>query len=207
MCSAAGSEQLQSINISGVINSCRLSCIIEMSGGKVMKNTSKVLKNTIVDAVGLIILGLLLLIWSKHSLTAIFQITGIALIVIGILKWVFYFFDKEQKQRSIFDLVIGLIMIACGIFLFVRAEPLVDYFPAVSAIVLGYGAIRMITQAVNARMESMKKFLIPLIFGIILLVIATIVFVHPVFLLDFMVQVTGVAMMIEGVFMLILLLL
>ena len=207
MCSAAGSEQLQSINISGVINSCRFSCIIEMSGGKVMKKTSKVLKNTIVDAVGLIILGLLLLIWSKHSLTAIFQITGIALIVIGILKWVFYFFDKEQKQRSIFDLVIGLIMIACGIFLFVRAEPLVDYFPAVSAIVLGYGAIRMITQAVNARMESMKKFLIPLIFGIILLVIATIVFVHPVFLLDFMVQVTGVAMMIEGVFMLILLLL
>ena len=172
-----------------------------------MKNTSKVLKNTIVDAVGLIILGLLLLIWSKHSLTAIFQITGIALIVIGVLKWVFYFFDKDQKQRSIFDLVIGLIMIACGIFLVVRAEPLVDYFPAVSAIVLGYGAIRMITQAVNARMESMKKFLIPLIFGIILLVIATIVFVHPVFLLDFMVQVTGVAMMIEGVFMLILLLL
>ena len=114
MCVAAGSEQLQSINISGVINSCRLSCIIEMSGGKVMKNTSKVLKNTIVDAVGLIILGLLLLIWSKHSLTAIFQITGIALIVIGILKWVFYFFDKEQKQRSIFDLVIGLIMIASG---------------------------------------------------------------------------------------------
>lgn len=207
MCVAAGSEQLQSINISGVINSCRLSCIIEMSGGKVMKNTSKVLKNTIVDAVGLIILGLLLLIWSKHSLTAIFQITGIALIVIGILKWVFYFFDKEQKQRSIFDLVIGLIMIACGIFLFVRAEPLVDYFPAVSAIVLGYGAIRMITQAVNARMESMKKFLIPLIFGIILLVMATIVFVHPVFLLDIMVQVTGVAMMIEGIFMLILLLL
>ena len=170
-----------------------------------MKDISKLFKDVVVDSIGLIILGLILVIWSKNSLTVLFQILGIGLIVIGVLKWVFYFFGKTQEKRSIFDLFVGLLMIAAGIVLFVKSEPLTQYFPAVCAILLGYGAIRMIIQAVKMRFETMPRFLIPLIFGIISLVISAIVFVHPVFLLDIMVQVAGGAMMIEGIFMLILL--
>ena len=65
----------------------------------------------------------------------------------------------------------------------------------------------MLFRSVKSRMEPMKNFLLPLIFGIISLVAAAIVFTHPVFLLDIMVQVTGGAMVIEGIFMLILLIL
>ena len=172
-----------------------------------MNNLSKILKNVIVDAIGLIILGLVLIIWSEHSLTALFRAAGIILIAAGVLKWILYFFSKDQEKRSILDLAAGLLMIAGGIFLFVRSDPLTRYFPAVSAILLGYGAVRMIIQAVKSRMEPMKNFLLPLIFGIFSLVTAAIVFAHPVFLLDIMVQVTGGAMVIEGIFMLILLIL
>ena len=170
-----------------------------------MKDISKIFKNIVVDALGLIILGLVLVLGSKYSLSVIFAIIGIGLIVIGVLKWVFYFFNKEKEKRSITDLLAGLLMIGAGIVMIVRAEPLTTYFPAVSAILLGYGAVRMIIQAVKSRFESMPKFLLPLIFGIISLVISTVVFVHPVFLLDIMVQAAGGAMVIEGIFLLILL--
>lgn len=74
---------------------------------------------------------------------------------------ILYFFSKEQEKRSILDLAAGLVMIAGGIILFVRSEPLTKYFPAVSAVLLGYGAVRMLIQAVKARMEPMKKFSAP----------------------------------------------
>ena len=170
-----------------------------------MKDISKLIKNLVVDALGLIILGLVLVLWSKYSLFVIFRIVGIGLIVIGVLKWVFYFFNKTAEKRSILDLLIGLVMIAVGIILFVKAEPLMRFFPAVSALLLGYGAVRMILQAVNMRMASMGKFLTPLIFGIVSLISSVIVFVHPVFLMNIMVQAAGGAMVIEGLFILILL--
>ena len=88
----------------------------------VMKTVAKVFKNAAADAIGMIILGLLLVLWAKHSLVAIFQLLGIGLIMIGVLKWVLYFFDKEEKDRKIIDLVVGLIMIGAGIFLIVKAE-------------------------------------------------------------------------------------
>ena len=120
-----------------------------------MKDISKIFKNIVVDALGLIILGLVLVLGSKYSLSVIFAIIGIGLIVIGVLKWVFYFFNKEKEKRSITDLLAGLLMIGAGIVMIVRAEPLTTYFPAVSAILLGYGAVRMIIQAVKSRFETM----------------------------------------------------
>ncbi|MBQ4514520.1 MAG: DUF308 domain-containing protein [Anaerolineaceae bacterium] len=166
---------------------------------------SKLFKNLVVDAIGLTILGLVLVIWSKYSLAVIFAIIGIGLIAIGVLKSAVYFFIKTKENRSITDLLIGLLMIAGGIFLTVRAEPLTNFFPAVSAVLLGYGAVRMIIQAVKSRFETLPKFLLPLIFGIVSLVVSAVVFVHPVFLLNIMVQAAGAAMVIEGLFLLILL--
>ena len=56
-----------------------------------MKKISAALKNYIVDAIALIVLGLVMVIWSDSALETIFRWVGIGLIVLGAIKGVSFF--------------------------------------------------------------------------------------------------------------------
>ena len=168
-----------------------------------MQKLSKALKNYIVDSVVMIVLGIIMMIWAKNSVQRIFQILGFGLIILGVLKWILYFIKKDPAERKFVDLIIGLVIIAAGIILFVRADPLTAYFPAIAGILLAYGAVLIICWAIELRMGPLSRFLNALILGIISLIFSVIVFVHPVFLLNVMIQTTGAGMFFEGIALLI----
>ena len=161
------------------------------------------LKNYIVDAILLIALGLVMLIWPQWSLQIIFKWVGIGLIVTGLIKGVIYFTKKEKKERSLSDLLVGIAQLAAGIFVVVKAEFLSSHFPTVAAILLAYGAIMMIVRAVRMKDGDQNKFRLSLILGIVTLVLAVVVFVHPAVLANLMMQATGIAMIVEGISLLI----
>ena len=166
-----------------------------------MKKVSAALKNYIVDALALIALGLVLLIWPKGALETIFKWIGTGLIVLGAIKAVSFFVKKEN--RSGFGLLVGLVQIAVGIFFVARPGFLVAFFPTVAAILLGYGAIVMIVRALKLKDGNKNAFTLSLVLGIVCLVLAAVIFVHPVLLANVMVQAAGVSMIIEGVSLLI----
>ena len=97
----------------------------------------------------------------------------------------------------------GIAQLAAGIFVVVKAEFLASHFPIVAAILLAYGAIMMIVRAVRMKDGNQNKFLLSLILGIVTLVLAVVVFVHPVMLANLMMQTAGIAMIIEGISLLI----
>ncbi len=168
-----------------------------------MKKVSNALKNYIVDAVLLIALGLVMLIWPQWSLQIIFKWVGIGLIVTGLIKGVIYFTKKEKKERSVSDLMVGVAQLAAGIFVVVKAEFLAAHFPIVAAILLAYGAIVMIVRAVRIKDGNQNRFRLSLILGIVTLVLAVVVFVHPALLANLMMQTAGIAMIVEGISLLI----
>lgn len=166
-----------------------------------MKKVSKALKNYIVDGIALIVLGLILMIWSEFSLLALFKWIGIALIVIGGFKGVLYFL-KNKKEQSLISLIVGVLQIAAGIALIVKSGTLTQYFPIVAAVILCYGAIMMIFQALKLRDRENKAFTVSFVLSLISLILAVIVFVHPAVLIDVMMQASGAAMIFEGIAML-----
>ena len=168
-----------------------------------MKRVSNALKNYIVDAILLIALGLVMLIWPQWSLKIIFTWVGIGLIVTGLIKGLIYYTKKEKKERSVPDLLVGCLQLAVGIFAVVKAEFLASHFPIVAAILLAYGAIVMIVRAVRMKDGDQNRFKLSLILGIVTLVLAVIVFVHPALLANLMMQTAGIAMIVEGVSLLI----
>ena len=168
-----------------------------------MKKVSNALKNYIVDAILLITLGLVMLIWPQWSLQIIFKWVGIGLIVTGLIKGVIYFTKKEKKERSVSDLLVGIAQLAAGIFVVVKAEFLASYFPIVAAILLAYGAIVMIVRAVSMKDGNQNRFRLSLILGIVTLVLAVVVFAHPAMLANLMMQTAGISMIIEGISLLI----
>ena len=168
-----------------------------------MKRVSNALKNYIFDAILLIALGLVMLIWPQWSLQIIFKWVGIGLIATGLIKGLIYFTKKDKNERSTPDLLVGIAQLAAGIFVVVKAEFLASHFPIVAAILLFYGAIMMIVRAVRMKDGDQKKFKLSLILGIVTLVLAVVVFVHPAMLANLMMQTAGIAMIIEGISLLI----
>ena len=168
-----------------------------------MKKVSNALKNYIVDAILLIALGLVMLIWPKWSLQIIFKWVGIGLIVAGLIKAVIYFTKKEKKERSVPDLLVGCLQLTVGIISIAKAEFLAPNSLIVVAILLAYGAIVMIVRAVRMKDGDQNRFKLSLILGIVTLVLAVIVFVHPALLANLMMQTAGIAMIVEGVSLLI----
>lgn len=165
-----------------------------------MKRIPAVLRNYIVDAVALIVFGLVLLIWPDYTLETIFKWIGIGLIVLGAIKTILFF---ARKNRGVIGLLVGLVQLAFGIFIFAKPGFLVAFFPTVAAILLGCGAIVMIARALKLREVSRDVFLLPLVLGILCLILAVIIFAHPVALADLMVQATGMSMIVEGVSLLV----
>ena len=95
-----------------------------------MKKITNALKNYIVDAILLIALGLVMLIWPQWSLKIIFTWIGIGLIVLGAIKGIIYFTKKDKSERRITNLLVGLLQIAAGIFVIVKRSILLRTFPS-----------------------------------------------------------------------------
>ena len=168
-----------------------------------MKKVSNALKNYIFDAILMIALGLVMLIWPQWSLQIIFKWVGIGFIVTGVIKGLLYSTKKEKKERSVADLLVGVAQLVVGIFTVAKAEFLASHFPIVAAILLAYGAIVMIVRAVKMKDGDQTKFRLSLILGIVTLVLAVVVFVHPAMLANLMMQTAGIAMIVEGISLLI----
>ena len=77
-----------------------------------MKQISSTLKNFVVDAILLIALGLVMLIWPQYSLKIIFTWIGIGLIFMGAVKGIIFFTQKNKEDRRIADLLVGLLQIS-----------------------------------------------------------------------------------------------
>ena len=100
-------------------------------------------------------------------------------------------------------MLVGGLQIAVGIFAIAKAEFLASNSLIVVAILLAYGAIVMIARAVRMKDGDQNKFRLSLILGIVTLVLAVVVFVHPAVLANLMMQATGIAMIVEGISLLI----
>ncbi len=168
-----------------------------------MEKVSNALKNYIVDAILLIALGLVMVIWPQWSLQIIFKWAGIGLIVTGLIKAVVYFGKKDKNERNTSDLLVGIVQLAVGIFSAAKAEFLASHFPIAAAILLAYGAIVMIVRAVRMKDGNQKSFILSLVLGIVTLILAVVVFVHPAMLANLMTQTAGIAMIVEGISLLI----
>lgn len=170
-----------------------------------MKRISAALKNYIVDAVALFVLGLAMVLWSDAAIGTIFKGTGIGLLALGAIKAIGYFLNKKKENRSFSSLLTGIVQIAAGVILFVKSDFFTAFFPTVASVLLAYGAIIMIIHAWKQKDGDQKDFRLCFVLGIIALVLAVIIFAHPAVLANVMVRAAGVCMIVEGVFLLIVL--
>ena len=159
----------------------------------------KIIKNYITDAVLLILLGLILLIKPGATLEVSCRIIGAVLLVLGAVKLLQFFLTKDKKNRSIPSLIIGVVQILLGICLLASPGFFISFVPTVAAIVIAYGAIVSLIQAIRAKKHGAKGSVAAIVLALITLALAVIVILHPAAFSAIIMQIIGVSLIVEGV--------
>ena len=94
-----------------------------------MKETLKRIKaDVILSALLCVVLGVVLIIWSDETISAICMLLAFGLIVMGVVNLVGYF---TNHRLTSFNGMLGLILVLVGIWLFARPEYIAMIIPIV----------------------------------------------------------------------------
>ena len=95
-----------------------------------------------------IALGLVFIIWRASVLTIVANVLAVVLIIIGVVYMCSYFLNIVTNGLSA---MLGLVVLAVGIWFLVQPKVVVSLIPIVIGLVLIFHSIRSIIEAVDAR--------------------------------------------------------
>lgn len=164
----------------------------------------KVLRNTIIDAVLFILLGIALLIWPMQVLDIIYRVIGVLLAVTGLIKVIAFFAQKDKKERSVPNLLLGCVQIVLAIVMLVKPSLFEAIGPVVAAVMIGYGALLGLIRSIGMlRAKQTKLGIAVLVLSLVTLVLAIVVLINPVAFATFHVLMIGVSLILDGITLLI----
>ena len=166
------------------------------------EKTKKLLSNYLFDGILLIILGIIILVWPDGSRKILCIAIGIVLGIMGIIKCITYFVNKNGDHQ-VKDLLIGILQLGCGIALIAASDFFITVFQYITGIILVYGAIVMLVQAYRSRGEKKSKMILSIVFACITIILAIIIFINPASFGTFMTQLYGISLIVAGLAMVI----
>ena len=156
------------------------------------------IKSYVFDGILLVALGLVFLLLPEASLTVLCVILGVALIVMGMLKLIFFAATAKALRRPV-KVIIGVIQMVLGFALIIKPDVFINLFQIVVGVVLIYGSLLLFINAYRLRKIRGTFFVLSIIFGLIILALGAIIVANPIAFAGFMMQLQGVALIIEGV--------
>lgn len=158
----------------------------------------KIMKNTLVDALLLIVLGIVLLVKPSGTLDIIFRIIGVMLLVMGAVRIIGFFTKKDKEKRSVPALIVGIVQAVIGLLLIVKPDTFVSVWYMAAAVLIGYGAIVSLIRAVKQMKAKVPGAVATLVLSIATLVLAIVVFINPAAFAAFYMQLIAISFIVEG---------
>ncbi len=151
-----------------------------------------------IDAILLVILGVILLIKPGTAIDVIFKVVGIMLIAMGAVKIITFFAKKDKEERSVASLIVGILQATVGIFILIKPAVVIAIWYKAAAILIAYGAIMSLIRGIKQK-NNYSGAIATLVLSAITLVLAVIVFIKPVAFASFYSQLVGISFIVEGV--------
>ena len=152
----------------------------------------------IFDGVLIVALGLLVVMAPQASLAFLCLVLGIDLVVMGVMKLVFYA-ANPYGIRSSANIFVGLAQVALGIWIVCKPDSFVNVFQILTGIVLIYVALLLFCRAFALRGFRGNFFWISLGSGIVSAVLGVVVLLNPMASASAMMVLSGIALMVAGV--------
>ena len=126
-----------------------------------------------------VVLGGVLLAWPDISMKMICYVLGFSMLVIGFAYAIMYFTRDNLAGVLQFDLVIGIVAAASGVFILLNQDFLPAVIPIAMGIILLLGSVLKIQNAISMKRLNFKRWYICLIFALLLAALGVVLLVNP----------------------------
>ena len=161
-----------------------------------------IFKSYLIIGLVFVALGVIMLIWPDKSLKILCIVLGVLFAIVGLVMVMTYILSKRDDAHS-FILLSGLIQIALGIALMAKPEFFIEVFQIFIGIIMLYGCVLMFIHAYQLKNVKGPIYWLSIIFATITLALSVIMLINPKAFASFIVQLEGVALVVEGLSMII----
>lgn len=135
-------------------------------------------KSMMVSTIVMLILGIILAIEPTASIRMITTIIAIVFMLIGGFQLVDYIRKPRQDKMMSLSLILGVILLAVGLFLFINTDSLVKFITVLIGITIAIKALFKIQFAMNIR-DISDKWKYNLVIGLIEMTLGVILLLNP----------------------------
>lgn len=141
-----------------------------------MNKERKFTLNNLVYALLFLVIGIILLTSSKDIITLCSEIFGGILIIIGIVKLIIYIYMKGKLGNyGIQELIIGLLLICCGILLIFTSQAFSFAIRTISGLWIIFAGINRMIFAITIKRLDNKGFIMYLLTSILMFVLGILI--------------------------------
>ncbi|MEG1782796.1 MAG: DUF308 domain-containing protein [Oscillospiraceae bacterium] len=155
-------------------------------------------KSFALSAIFSVVMGLLLMFYADMAGTAICLCLAAILTVRGVSSVVRYFFNKEEASLFRFDLIWGLILVAMGIFVFLRADVVISIVPLLFGLFILVNGVMTLQKAFNLKQLNYEKWWISALLGLLKGVLGGVMVMNPFAAAVTMVRFIGACLIFDG---------
>lgn len=142
-------------------------------------------------------LGVALLMWPDSALLVLCYIIGAILAIYGAVNIILYF-ARHGLPALRFELIVGIISAAFGLFILLQPQRIVDFLYIVLGLIIIFDSLVSLKRAITLRSLEMKKWWIPLLLSILTLALGLLVIFNPGLFANLTLIVIGIILIYEA---------
>ncbi len=154
--------------------------------------------NYFINAVIMVILGIVLVIWPHILGVALCYLLGGALIVMGIFQLISFLRGERLGFYNKFVMMMGIVLILLGIWICTQPHIVLSIIPVVVGIIVLIHGLMDIQYTLDIKKAGSEKWWIALIASILTLVVGLLLVFNPFTVYEITMVLLGVAMLYDG---------
>ena len=147
-----------------------------------------------------VVIGILMLVRPKFICDAVNYIIGTFIIIVGLTYLFKLLQDKNIREFSKLELLIGFFAIGFGIFLIINSNLLVSILPLAAGIIILIDALSQISSGFKLKKCGNKTWYINILVGVLFLSFAIFVIINAKETSYLIVKLIGAVLMLDGLF-------
>ena len=147
----------------------------------------------------MILLGLVLVIWPKMSLSVLCYLIGAVLIIGGIVKLIGYFSRDLYRLAFQFDFAFGILSILLGLVFVVHPEHIISILPIVMGIFVLVDGVLKIQTALDAKTFGLTTWWMIILLAVATCICGLLLIFKPFESAVAMMVLLGITLLIDGI--------
>ena len=164
-----------------------------------MNFVNKVKLDYIVQALTMIVIGIVLIIWTQVSLDMMARVLALLLFIIGIIFILSYILKSERGFIDSGQLLSGILISAIGVWIFLNPGTFTDFIPKLFGLFILLSGIMNLSQTLSLIKYHYSLWWLSLIFAVITVALGAYLLFNPTDAKEIAVRVIGIFLVYDGV--------